>query len=266
MNTFLLTWNPDRWNWKNLDATIARVKRTRFCPDQWTCRTSKILPGDRVFLLRQGHEPRGIMAAGEASSARLPGAHYSSPRKKSTYVRLRWDSLFAEPILPRARLSRNDLAGMHWNIMCSGVEIPPRIAARLEQIWYECLSAEGFSPVKLPDEIVAPGQFLEGAVRRVTVNAYERDPQARRACIQHHGTNCHGCVFSFAAHYGDIGNGFIHVHHLRPLASVGVRYTVDPIADLRPVCPNCHAMIHQQDPALSIKELKSRLQRLRKTR
>jgi 5-methylcytosine-specific restriction protein A len=41
------------------------------------------------------------------------------------------------------------------------------------------------------------------------------------------------------------------------LAQVGGEYQVDPIADLRPVCPNCHAMLHSRRPTpLSIAELK----------
>jgi len=60
--------------------------------------------------------------------------------------------------------------------------------------------------------------------------------------------------------YGERGKGFIHVHHLRPLADVGEEYELDPIADLRPVCPNCHAMIHARPVTLTIEELRSLLQ------
>lgn len=56
--------------------------------------------------------------------------------------------------------------------------------------------------------------------------------------------------------YGELGKGFIHVHHLLPVAQLGKQYEVDPIADLRPVCPNCHAMLHRRNPPLSINELK----------
>jgi hypothetical protein len=37
----------------------------------------------------------------------------------------------------------------------------------------------------------------------------------------------------------------------------GETYRLDPIEDLRPVCPNCHAMLRQQKPALKIEELKA---------
>ena len=32
-------------------------------------------------------------------------------------------------------------------------------------------------------------------------------------------------------------------------------YDVDPINDLMPVCPNCHAMLHRRTPPFSVEEL-----------
>ncbi len=61
----------------------------------------------------------------------------------------------------------------------------------------------------------------------------------------------------FAATYGPEMAGFIHVHHLTPLATVGPDYNIDPIGDLRPVCPNCHAVIHRRDPPYTIDEVQS---------
>ncbi|MEW5967974.1 MAG: HNH endonuclease [Pseudomonadota bacterium] len=51
----------------------------------------------------------------------------------------------------------------------------------------------------------------------------------------------------------------MHVHHLKPLALTDGAYELDPIADLRPVCPNCHAMLHRGENVLSIEELVSKL-------
>lgn len=106
-----------------------------------------------------------------------------------------------------------------------------------------------------PEEIAEPAQYFEGALGKVTVNAYERNPDARRECVNHHGTSCAVCGFNFGATYGDIGSGFIHVHHLKPLGSIKKGYHVDPINDLRPVCPNCHAMLHKRNPPYSVDEL-----------
>jgi len=99
----------------------------------------------------------------------------------------------------------------------------------------------------------------EGEVQQEVVNTYERNPEARRQCIRHYGVNCVICGFNFAESYGEIGEGFIHVHHLKPLSEIGGEYEVDPIRDLRPVCPNCHTMLHGRIPPYSLDELQSLL-------
>jgi len=65
----------------------------------------------------------------------------------------------------------------------------------------------------------------------------------------------HGAVEFEGKTYGDVGLEFIHVHHLRQLSEVGGEYEIDPITDLRPVCPNCHAIIHRRMPAYSLDEV-----------
>ena len=107
-----------------------------------------------------------------------------------------------------------------------------------------------------PDEISPTVVLREGAVSRVSVNAYERNPVARQQCIKHYGTSCYVCGLNFGLVFGDLGEGFIHIHHLRQLSEISEEYEVDPVADLRPVCPNCHAMIHRRSPPLSIEEIK----------
>ena len=110
-------------------------------------------------------------------------------------------------------------------------------------------------PFAFPEEVPPSGVF-EGAVRTVTVNAYERNPKNRRKCIAAHGTSCCICGFRFGAVYGEIAEGYIHVHHLRPLSEVGEAHAVDPVADLRPVCPNCHAVLHLGGECRKIDEVK----------
>jgi 5-methylcytosine-specific restriction protein A len=108
--------------------------------------------------------------------------------------------------------------------------------------------------VVYPDEV--SGTLLEGTARKVTVNAYERSVAGRQACIDHYGYRCCVCDFDFEERYGGRGKHFVHVHHLVPLASIGEAYVLDPIKDLRPICPNCHSMIHRTDPPCSIEILK----------
>ena len=96
----------------------------------------------------------------------------------------------------------------------------------------------------------------EGSKSSVSVTVYERNPIARQECLQHYGTSCLACGFSFEKTFGERLAGYIHVHHLESVASRGGEYIVDPIRDLRPVCPNCHAVTHSKNPSLSIEDLK----------
>ena len=113
----------------------------------------------------------------------------------------------------------------------------------------------------IPEEILTPERFKEGATRQISVNAYERSPAARQSCIDHYGYDCAVCDRSMADLYGKVAESVIHVHHLKDLATIGGEYEVDPIADLRPVCPNCHAVLHTDSPAMSISKLRKILEK-----
>lgn len=95
--------------------------------------------------------------------------------------------------------------------------------------------------VDLSDEY----EYHEGHIKTVKVNAYERSADARKKCLEYHGVACKICNMDFGKKYGKLGEGFIHVHHLKPLHSIGQDYVVNYKNDLIPVCPNCHSMIHR---------------------
>lgn len=113
----------------------------------------------------------------------------------------------------------------------------------------------------IPEEVVSSADraFIEGSVEKVLVNRYERDPRARKKCIEHHGAICAACRTNMAALYGDEFEGFIHVHHIVPLSDIAKEYQVDAVADLRPLCPNCHAVVHRFNPPLSVEQVRQRL-------
>lgn len=106
---------------------------------------------------------------------------------------------------------------------------------------------------------VSVKEYKEGAVRHVWVNVYERDRTARETCLAYYGPGCTICGFEFEERYGTIGKGFMHVHHLVPLSEIRRTYVVDPIKDLRPVCPNCHAIVHRRRPPFTIEEVRMML-------
>lgn len=103
--------------------------------------------------------------------------------------------------------------------------------------------------------------IIEGGSKSVPLTVYERNPTARRRCIAYYGTACHGCGVSFGKTYGETAEGYIQVHHLKAVSERGGEYVVDPVKDLRPICPNCHAVVHLQTPPLSFLKLKWMLKR-----
>ena len=109
-----------------------------------------------------------------------------------------------------------------------------------------------------PDEIIEQ-DLVEGAKKEVLVNAYERNPKAREQCIEEYGYNCFICGLNFEERYGDIGKDFIHVHHIKPLSEIKEEYIINPLEDLKPVCPNCHAMLHKKNPPYTIEEIKNKI-------
>lgn len=102
---------------------------------------------------------------------------------------------------------------------------------------------------------VEAGVYIEGAVKQVLANQYERDPKARRACIDHFGALCQICGFNFSKTYDAYGEGFIEVHHIKPLNKIKSSYVVDPLKDLIPVCSNCHSIFHRGKDPLSVSEM-----------
>ena len=89
-------------------------------------------------------------------------------------------------------------------------------------------------------------ELTEGDATVILTTKYERNPKARAACLEHYGYHCKICGMSFAEAYGPEFKNIIEVHHIVPISEIGESYVVDPIKDLIPVCPNCHAMIHRK--------------------
>ncbi|MBF0235819.1 MAG: HNH endonuclease [Desulfamplus sp.] len=131
---------------------------------------------------------------------------------------------------------------------------------KLTKIGHSWYASDGSNGITLAEEIIFPEKYVEGAKVSITINSYERNTTARKKCIQYHGSICMVCGFDFKKIYGSIGEGFIHVHHIVPIGQIGDSYEVDPVQDLIPVCPNCHAMIHHVDPPLTISEVRNLLE------
>ncbi|MCY7349119.1 MAG: EVE domain-containing protein [Cytophagaceae bacterium] len=262
MNTYLFVWNPKRWTWDDIEDDIQQVDIDGKCGVRWSCgNTKSIAPGDRMFLVKVGTEPKGIVAAGFVTTHPFPDKHWNGENKEAFYIQADLEVLLnpeEEPILTLDILKTSRLASQNWTPQASGISIRPELVDELEAVWFDFLATtkvrhNPFIPIK--DQLQKT--YTEGTPNQVTLTKYERNPFARKACIEHYGVSCTVCGFNFEQVYGDLGIDFIHVHHLTQVAKVGKRYAVDPINDLRPVCPNCHAMLHKRNEGVSVEILKS---------
>jgi hypothetical protein len=139
MSTLLLTWNPARWPWNDLEAVSQKTADGVSHQDQWsTGKRRHVATGDRVYLLKQGELPRGIIASGRITSdtvSELP--HYIEERAAQGDTALRAEVEFERILNPAIvpPLFVEDIEGVYWNTQSSGIEIAEPAAAEVERRW-----------------------------------------------------------------------------------------------------------------------------------
>ncbi|MEY3218920.1 MAG: hypothetical protein RIT27_277 [Pseudomonadota bacterium] len=266
MKTYLLLWNPKKWEWETIQQDISELAQNGKLMGNWSCgRTKKIKPNDRFFLMRLGKEPKGICASGRIINSPVQDNHWDSKEGSTYYVDVEFETILDPNNESIFLIEKQEgiYKNYNWTPQSGGRTIPHEIAEQLYQDWSLFLEQKNKKEeITLPEEISEKEVYFEGAIKKISVNIYERNNKAREKCIEHYGINCYICEISFEKQYGEIGKGFIHVHHLKQLSEIREGYQVDPIEDLRPVCPNCHAMLHRKNPPYSIDELKEKLMKL----
>lgn len=103
--------------------------------------------------------------------------------------------------------------------------------------------------------------FAEGERSRREATFFKRNPKLRSAAIDQHGLACFGCDFNFELAYGEVGAGYIEIHHLNPLAerndSVKGEVEMTRIEEVIPLCANCHRIVHRRKKLLSLDDLRA---------
>lgn len=238
MSTYLFVTRPERD-----PESIGDV------PDWWSC-AQTTRAGDTAFVYVTG---QGIAFEWSVVSDARPNPEF---RHVCDVVRAR---VVAPPIsiaVLKERFPREAWPAPHGNFQGHQAFLVPDVVAHQLRALIGGGGAEADPPSSLPEEIREPSRYPEGATKQISVNAYERNDDARRECIRLFGSTCTVCGFDFGAVYGPRGEGFIHVHHVVPLAEIRGEYEVDPASDLVPVCPNCHAMLHKSRDVLTVDELR----------
>lgn len=146
------------------------------------------------------------------------------------------------------------------------------INSRLNDIWKNCicnfekkLFISVFNKIKgeygeLTSVVIEKGD-LEGSKIKYFTTKYERSMKNRLEAINIHGTKCMVCGFDFELMYGELGKGFIEVHHIKPLSDLEEEVYINPSTDLVCLCSNCHKMIHRKKNGIfSVNELRKLMQ------
>lgn len=264
MKTYLFAWNQKLFPWPKHHEALKQLAIEGKATVRWSCGNTKVIaPGDRMFLIKIGSHPKGLVASGYVTRAPFYDVHWQDSQQQTLFVEAELDCLFdpaTELLLGLDILSTGNLGAQRWTPQSSGISIKPDLVDELEKVWYDFLATTKSSSTSFFAEAKQPtGTFVEGAPNQVILTKYERNPYARKACLQYYGYDCVVCQFNFEEKYGPLGKEFIHVHHLTQLSHIGKECIVDPIRDLRPVCANCHAMLHRTKISLSIADLQAQL-------
>jgi 5-methylcytosine-specific restriction protein A len=232
MSAIILGWDPASWDRWNYAAAVDRVAASGLHVEPW--QAGRDIPaGTDAWLVLQGTHGPGLLGHGVVA-----GTGAGQPL-------VAFDALLPLGDHVPADVLTGALPGAPWQRLGekaggASVELGPGEELHLRDLWARVGPGQGPDPT-LP----APGTYPGNAVVHVPANRYERDPEARRACIAQRGTSCAACGFSFEVAYGEIGADFIDVHHTVPDSQLGSTYQLDPLTDLVPLCANCHAMAHR---------------------
>ena len=142
--TMVATWNPDKWHWSQWDRDARATEAGGIVRGRWSTGSRKegVEPGDRVFLLKQGNEPRGIVGSGTCSSRIFQDQHWDDERAgdDANFVLIEWDTIVTEDnLLPHSELTARIPAGRLWRPQGSGSLLAPDVASDLEALWAEHL-------------------------------------------------------------------------------------------------------------------------------
>lgn len=112
--------------------------------------------------------------------------------------------------------------------------------------------------------------IIEGQQRERKSKSYKRSARLRDAAIDYYmedgKINCAVCGFNFGDIYGELGKGYIEIHHIEPVFAYdedGVEQTIkEALENVAPLCSNCHRMIHRKKgEILELEELKRLLEK-----
>jgi 5-methylcytosine-specific restriction protein A len=156
-----------------------------------------------------------------------------------------------------SKIKSNDdiLAGPYGYISSKAIEAYIRFYAQKHSIDLDSITFSEDSENQATEDDNEEKQRLEGRMTEAKVLRRQRNRQARQQCLEASGYKCYVCGFDFEKTYGEIGKGFLEVHHTKPLATYDDEHPI-PQSELCALCSNCHSMVHRKKEVLDVDELK----------
>lgn len=271
MRAYLLTWNPNKFDWAEAEplAPPSRLAeqslRGKKIELYWSCaRSHQPKRDDRIFLTKLGKHGRGVFASGWITR----GSHASEdPKYGPQSVDVDCD-VFLDPGHPKNLMDPTAISGQVWTPQSSGIEIRPAAHLQLETMWLAHIGGlkrkvnavvSGGTTGEEPLELEA----VEGESRVRLVQHRHRESVLRRAKLldtkrRFGGLSCEVCNFNFERTYGI---EYAEVHHLKPLGKRS-NAEVTTLKELAVLCANCHRVAHSESTKTrGIAEMRKMLRR-----
>ena len=146
--SYLISWNPTRWDWQTFTEDRAATIEDRTVTHRWRTSSKKPKVDDRVYLLRTGLEPRGIIARGKVVKPPYIDAHWDEAKAqsgKTTYfIDVEFEDIRdpAQDAFVPVDLLASKIAGQDWSPQSSGIVIKPRAVRALDRLWEDTEAAQ----------------------------------------------------------------------------------------------------------------------------
>src|SRR5574344_22227 len=101
---------------------------------------------------------------------------------------------------------------------------------------------------------------VEGRLTETIILRRQRNSLSRERCLAESGYKCYVCGFDFEKYYGEIGKGFLEVHHKRPMSTYEEDHEL-PQSELVALCSNCHSMVHRKKDIIDVDKLKRMIEK-----
>lgn len=170
LKTWLLSWNPAGWNWVEYHDAAKKTQAGEPYEDSWTCASTKVQPGDRVFLTVLGTgEKNGIIASGFATRGSYEDEHWDPEKaaqgKKAKRIDVRFDWIAdyeTDLYLKQSRL-KELFPNQEWSPMGSGISIQDQYVSQLEDEWKKIKNGGGEEAMSVADTIANIKAYIAAA-------------------------------------------------------------------------------------------------------